>query len=220
MLHGALLSYKYHLENVTIIPTPNGAVPCCSQDHVRRLEHTEIARPKNGELTTLCGRPLQFEVERQRACHGGERMFQSLFFSTLYRFNRQYLRAVTRWRHGSPYSNRDRDQANKFCLAKSPKMATTATTATTANYSGLPVSTRDEDGRETCPALSSIAPRQGRSSPLSQGLPSHSRISSRTLLTPAHASLSPPPGNACNGVIGEGEARRTKRRCQLLIHSR
>ena len=122
MLHGALLSYKYHLENVTIIPTPNGAVPCCSQDHVRRLEHTEIARPKNGELTTLCGRPLQFEVERQRACHGGERMFQSLFLSTLYRFNRQHLRTVTRWRHGSPYSNRDRDQANNFCLAKSPKM--------------------------------------------------------------------------------------------------
>lgn len=75
---------------------------------------------------------------------------------------------------------------------------------------------RGEDGRGTCPVLSSIAPRQRRSSPPSQGLPSHSRVFSRTLLTPARASRPLPRGNACNRVTGAGEARRRKRGCQPL----
>lgn len=37
MVHRALLRYEYHPENVRTILTPNGAIPCCSKDHVWRL---------------------------------------------------------------------------------------------------------------------------------------------------------------------------------------
>lgn len=88
-------------------------------------------------------------------------------------------------------------------------------TLTKGNYKRS-VSTRGEDGRGTCPVLSSIAPRPGRSSPHSRGRPSHSRAFSRKPLTSARASLPPPRANACNDIVGEARRNRRKRHCQLL----